>query len=189
MSYQKLLEARKTRGLEIAKTNHITKNDKGWLVPSQSNGTHYIVKLSDNDNEPACDCPDNKYRRMKCKHIFAVELIVTREIDEQGTSTDTITKKISYTQNWQAYDTAQTRQKELFMQLLRDVCSQVPQPEYTFGRPKLPLSDMVFLSALKVFTTFSLRRFQTDAETARGCGYIYKVPTYVLLLIIWKIQI
>jgi len=179
MSYQDLLEARKSRGLEIAKTNHITKNNKGWVVPSQSNGAPYIVQLSDNGDEPTCDCPDHQYRKMKCKHIFAVELTVTREIDEQGTITDTIIKKVSYTQNWQAYTTAQTHQKELFMRLLRDICSQVPQPEYTFGRPKLPLSDMVFLSALKVFTTFSLRRFHTDAETARECGYVDKVPTYV----------
>ena len=124
MSYQELFEARKSRGLEIAQTNHITKNDKGWLVPSQSNGTPYIVQLSDNGDEPTCNCPDHQYRKMKCKHIFAVELTITREIDEQGTVTETVTKKVSYTQNWQAYDTAQTHQKELFMQLLRDVCSQ-----------------------------------------------------------------
>ena len=178
MVYQELLEARKSRGFEIAQTNHIKKNDKGWLVPSQSNGKSYIVQLSDNGEEPTCNCPDHQYRKMKCKHIFAVELIVTREIDEQGVITDTVTKKVSYTQNWQAYTTAQTHQKELFMQLLRDVCSQVPQPEYTFGRPKLPFSDMVFLSALKVFTTFSLRRFLTDAETAKERGYISKVPAY-----------
>ena len=57
--------------------------------------------------------------------------------------------------------------------------ANVQQPEYTFGRPKLPLSDMMFLSALKVFTTFSLRRFLTDAETAKERGYIVKVPTYM----------
>ena len=75
MSYQELIEARKSRGFEIAQTNHITKNDKGWLVPSQSNGTPYIVQLSDNGDEPTCNCPDHQYRKMKCKHIFAVELI------------------------------------------------------------------------------------------------------------------
>ena len=178
MSYQELLEARKSRNLEIAQTNHITKNCKGWLVPSQSNGTPYIVQLSDNGDEPTCNCPDHQYRKMKCKHIFAVELTVTREINENGTITETKTAKVTYPQDWTAYNLAQTQHKELFMHLLRDICTAIPQPEYTFGRPILPLSDMVFASALKVFTTFSLRRFVTDAEIATEKGYISKAPCY-----------
>ena len=178
MSYQDLLEARKSRGLEIAKINHITKNDKGWLVPSQSNGSHYIVQLSDNGDEPTCDCPDHQHRKMKCKHIFAVELTITREIDEQGTITETKTAKVTYSQDWTAYNLAQTQQKELFMHLLRAICTAIPQPEYTFGRPTLPLSDMVFASALKVFTTFSLRRFMTDIKIAKEKGYVGKAPCY-----------
>ena len=176
---QELLEARKERGLNIAKTCKITKNGNGWVVPSQSNGATYDVEFSEFEHKQSCTCADYQYRKIKCKHIFAVELIVTEEIDEEGTFTQTVTKKVSYTQNWKAYDHAQIYQKELFMQLLQDVCSRVPQPEYTFGRPKLPLSDMVFLSALKVFSTFSLRRFLADAEIAKERGYIEKVPTYV----------
>ena len=179
MLTQELLDVRKERGLNIAKTCKITKNGKGWLVPSQSNGATYDVEFSEFEHKQSCTCPDYQYRKIKCKHIFAVELIVTEEIDELGTITQTVTKKVSYTQDWQAYDHAQIHQKELFMQLLQDVCSRVPQPEYTFGRPKLPLSDMVFLSALKVFSTFSLRRFLTDAEIAKERGYVEKVPTYV----------
>jgi transposase len=179
MIAQELLEARKERGLNIAKTCKITKNGNGWIVPSQSNGATYDVEFSEFEHKHSCTCADYQYRKIKCKHIFAVELIVTEEIDGYGTVTQTVTKKVSYTQDWKAYDHAQIHQKELFMQLLQDVCSRVPQPEYTFGRPKLPLSDMVFLSALKVFTTFSLRRFLADAEIAKERGYIEKVPTYV----------
>ena len=179
LAAQELLEVRKERGAEIAHNCQITKSQNGWLVPSQSGDASYVVKLSKSDHNHSCDCPDYQYRKIKCKHIFAVELIVTEEIDSRGTVTQTVTKKVSYTQDWQAYDHAQIHQKELFMQLLQDVCSRVPQPEYTFGRPKLPLSDMVFLSALKVFSTFSLRRFLTDAEMAKERGYIEKVPTYV----------
>ena len=178
MLYQELIEARKSRGLEIAQTNHITKDGKGWLVPSQSSGTSYLVQLSGNGDEPTCDCPDHQYRKMKCKHIFAVEIIITKEIDERGTITETKTTKVSYSQDWTAYNLAQTQQKELFMHLLRDICTAIPQPEYTFGRPTLSLSDMVFASALKVFTTFSLRRFITDAEFAKERGYISKAPCY-----------
>ena len=122
--------------------------------------------------------PDYQYRKIKCKHIFAVELIVTEEIDEQGTITQTVTKKVTYSQDWHAYDKAQTHQKELFMQLLRDVSSTIPQPEYTFSRPKLPLANIVFASAFKVFSTFSLRRSPTDTQIAKERGLIDKVPHF-----------
>ena len=98
--------------------------------------------------------------------------------DGQGTVTQTVTKRVSYSQNWQAYDQAQIHQKELFMGLLRDLTSPIPQPEYTFGRSKLPLADMVFASALRVFSTFSLRRFTTDMKIAQEQGLIEKVPYY-----------
>ena len=75
--------------------------------------------------------------------------------------------KITYSQDWRAYDRAQIHQKWFFMQLLRDVCSSIPQPEYAFGRPRLPIADMVFASALKVFSTFSLRRFTADMNIAK----------------------
>ena len=178
MLAQELLEARKERGLNIAKTCKITKNGNGWIVPSQSNGATYDVEFSEFENTQSCTCPDYQYRKIKCKHIFAVELIVTEEINEEGTVTQTVTKKVSYTQDWQAYDHAQIHQKELFMQLLHDVSITIRQPEYTFGRPKLPLADMVFASALKVFSTFSLRRFTTDVEVAKERGLIDKVPYY-----------
>ena len=178
MQAQELLDARKARGFEIAQTGQIKKNGNGWQVPSQSNGAPYNVEFSEFEHKHSCNCPDYQYRKIKCKHIFAVELIVTEEINEEGTVTQTVTKRVSYAQNWQAYDHAQIHQKELFMQLLGDVTSTIPQPKYTFGRPKLPLADMVFSSALKVFSTFSLRRFATDMEVAKERGLIDKVPYY-----------
>jgi transposase len=178
LAAQELLEVRKERGWNIAKTCKITKNDNGWVVPSQSNGATYDVEFSEFEHKQSCTCPDYQYRKIKCKHIFAVELVVTEEINEEGTVTQTVTKRVSYAQNWQAYDHAQIHQKELFMQLLGDVTSSIPQPEYTFGRPELPLADMVFASALKVFSTFSLRRFTTDMKTAQEQGLIDKVPYY-----------
>ena len=77
---------------------------------------------------------------------LAVELIVTEEIDEEGTVTQTVTKKVSYTQNWKAYDHAQIHQKELFMRLLEDVCSRVPEQNTSLGDRNYRLSDMVFIS-------------------------------------------
>lgn len=42
----------------------------------------------------------------------------------------------------------------------------------------MALRYMVFSSALKVYSTFSLRRFSTDMKDAKEKGYIEKVPYY-----------
>ena len=166
--------ARKQRGLQIAKTSRIMQTDDGWKVPSQSGGGYYIVKS--NGYETACTCPDYELRHCKCKHIFAVEFIVTGEVNNDGTITKTIRK--TYPQDWKAYDNATTNQKTIFMRLLRDLTGNIQEPEYKFGRPRLPLGDMVYSSVMKVFTTFSLRRFMSDMQIAWEKEYVDSKPCY-----------
>ena len=88
--------------------------------------------------------------------------------------------KMIYGQNWPAYDKAQIKQKELFMKLLYDLCQSVPEePAHGGkGRPRMQLRDMVFTPALKVFTTFSLRRASTDARNAHELNYTERTPHY-----------
>ena len=169
------IEARKERGLQIARTSRIEHNKEGWKVPSQYGSGSYLV--TSNGHETTCTCPDCQTRDVKCKHIWAVEFIVTKEVDINGNVTVTATKK-TYSQDWPAYDKAQINQKPMFMELLRDITNTIPQPEYNFGRPTLPMSDMVYSSVMKVFTTFSLRRFMGDMEIAHEKGYITKKPSY-----------
>jgi transposase len=64
------------------------------------------------------------------------------------------------------------------MKLLADLCKNIEQPLYQFGRPKLPLSDMVFASALKVYSTFSLRRFISQMQKALAEGYVDSICSY-----------
>ncbi len=54
--------------------------------------------------------------------------------------------KVTYTQEWSAYNRAQCEEKDRFLTLLADLCSGVQQPAPTIngGRPRLPLSDMTF---------------------------------------------
>jgi transposase len=72
------------------------------------------------------------------------------------------------------------QQKELFMKLLYDLCQSIPEePKRTGkGRPRMQLRDMVFTSALKVFTTFSLRRATTDTKNAQELSYTERSPHY-----------
>ena len=173
---QEQMEVRKQRGYEIAKTSRIEKTEKGyWKVPSQSGAGFYIVKSNGFGAE--CDCPDHELRQCKCKHIWAVELIVTQEVDNQGNVTITKTIRKTYSQDWSNYDKASINQKSLFMKLLKDITSNLNQ-EYKFGRPTLPVSDMVYSSVMKVFTTFSLRRFMSDMQIAKEKGYVNATPCY-----------
>ncbi len=41
------------------------------------------------------------------------------------------------------------RKKTRFTALLSELCQNVPQPEQTKGRPRLPLADMVFAAGVK----------------------------------------
>jgi transposase-like protein len=65
---------RKERGLEIAqaKESQITRFDAStYKVLSQSGNGEYVVCLS--EDEWRCECPDHRFRGVKCKHIWGVE--------------------------------------------------------------------------------------------------------------------
>jgi transposase len=170
-------ELRKQRGLEIAKTCEIRRGEEGWIVPSQSGAGHYQVSL--NGFTPICTCPDFELRKCKCKHIFAVEFRLTKEIDNEGNMKIIKTMKMTYSQDWKSYNNAQCNEQIYFMELLDDLVKNVEQPLYEFGRPQLPFKDMIFASALKVYSKFSLRRFMSYLKIAKEKGFINKEFSYV----------
>jgi transposase len=175
---QRLLQIRRERGYRIAKEDNIISQNGKWLVPSESSPhKNYEVVLK--IDRSTCTCQDFLGRGIKCKHIFAVEIVTSKQINTDGSVTVTQTKRVTYSQDWANYNKAQVNQKEMFMKLLNGLCQSIDEPSYTFGRPRLPLSDMVFASALKVFTTFSLRRFMSDMRTALEKGYTDTSCTYV----------
>ena len=170
---------REQRGKALLKTIKIIKTPRGWRVPSQSHGgRYYNVRFHKQEQEPTCECADCTLRRKKCKHIFAVEFFIKQEINKGGKIKETKGIKISYDQQWRAYDNAQTNEKLIFIKLLRELSNSIEQPMYKFGRPTLPLSDMIFSSAMKVYSTFSLRRFMSDLKIAKVMGLVDEVPCY-----------
>ena len=83
----------------------------------------------------------------------------------------------TYPQAWQAYNAAQTNEKDMFQSLLADLCKGIPQPAAKkTGRPSLPLSDAIFAVAFKVYSTVSTRRFMCDLRSAQERGFICKTP-------------
>ncbi|MGB6946167.1 MAG: transposase, partial [Bryobacteraceae bacterium] len=127
---------------------------------------------------PSCSCPDHETRRLKCKHIYAVEFTVKREIRPDGSSKVTKSVRISYTQDWPAYNAAQVHEKERVAELLFALCEGIVQPPQGRGRPRLPLSDMVFASVMKVYSTMSGRRASTDLRHFTSKGYLASAPHY-----------
>jgi hypothetical protein len=76
-------------------------------------------------------------------------------------------KNLERSSTWTAYNAAQSEEKTRFVALLADLCNTVPQPPRPPGasRPRLPLSDMLFAAAYKVYVGFSSRRFTCDLHT------------------------
>ncbi len=178
------MNAREERGLAIAALCRIDHKGGVYLVPSQSGKGKYTV-CPDADH-PHCTCPDHETTGGKCKHIYAVEFSMKREQNPDGSETVTesltltkITNRKTYPQNWKAYNAAQTHEKEKFLDLLRDLCDGVTEPQQAkTGRPKLPLDDAIFCACYKIYSTFSGRRFMTDLRAAQENGYIKKTPHF-----------
>ena len=177
---------REIKGRDIANKYKLVKSGNLWLVPSQSGKGKYKV----NHEAQSCSCPDYEYHGSKCKHIFAVEISIRRErktvteTKTDGSTKTTVTETVkvtrqTYPQVWPAYNKAQTMEKAQFVYLLHQLCQGVGSPaQHGAGRRFLPLEDMVFAMAYKVYSTVSGRRFMTDLRDAHGKGYISKLPCY-----------
>lgn len=173
---------RQQRGMEMAAMLPIQKTRKGmWVVPSQTGQGQYRVILS--GEKPTCSCPDFELRGLKCKHQFAVEYVIKREQNADGTVTETRSMTVTqqrktYPQNWKVYNEAQTNEQDRFQVLLHDLCKGLQNPAPKNGRPPLPISDAVFSAIFKVYSTVSQRRFISDLREAHQRGFVSKVPHF-----------
>ena len=182
------MSEREQKELVIAATKKLKKIRNSWVVPSQTGTGAYRVDLD--PEMPHCTCPDHETRGVRCKHILAVEIVIKRErtIEEKSdgqtvvTETITATKRVTYGQQWSAYNAAQTNEKALFLALFHDLCKQhVPDIEQTgrnSGRKRIPLRDMIFAATFKVFSTVSGRRFISDLNDAQAKGYLTRTPHF-----------
>ena len=99
-------------------------------------------------------------------------------IDEQR-AVDEKTERKTYPQNWRAYNAAQTAEKDMFLDLLFDLCSGVSEPARPkTGRPRIPIQDAIFAACFKVYSTVSCRRFMCDLREAQEKGYLSKLPHF-----------
>jgi transposase len=171
------LDARQQRALALvaSKRQHI-KHVSGarWLVPSQTDGGGYVVDV----DAGTCSCPDHEERGTKCKHIYAV-LHIRQEVTLPDGATVTTEARITYSQDWPAYNAAQCEEKHRVELLLRALCDGIVQPPYP-GRGRKPalIADVVYAAAMKVYGTMSGRRSTTDIRACADRGLVEKAPAY-----------
>ncbi len=173
------MNARQERGLKIAADKRIRKiTETVFMVPSQSNKGTYAVDVA----AKSCTCPDHEETRGMCKHLWAVDYVRQQVTDADGTTTvsETLTvKRVTYRQNWPAYNAAQCSEKDEVQRLLRGLCDGIVQPpQKGRGRPTLPLADVVYSATMKTFTTFSGRRASSDIRECEAKGLVEHAPHY-----------
>lgn len=85
-----------------------------------------------------------------------------------------------HSRSWTTYNAASCEEKSRFVALLADLCRGVPQPPRLpgAGRARLPLKDMVFAAAYKVYIGFSSRRFTSDLRKAFVDGQVNSTPHF-----------
>src|SRR5829696_4967827 len=182
MSTQQLSE-RESKAVEIAARTKLVQKGDVWIVPSQSGPKTYQVNAD--PDAPRCTSPDFEFRQQRCKHIFAVEIVLQREVKvsndgQTQTVTETVTVKRKYTQDWQSYNKAQTTEKSHFLAFLYELCSKIEEPhkKRSRGSQRLPLADVLFTVTFKVYSTMSARRFASDMRDALAKGYVSKLPSF-----------
>lgn len=171
-----MTDARQHRGLQIAKGKRVRKSSgKFWIVPSQSHTGHYLVNVQ----LRTCTCLDYETREVKCKHQWAVEYARHQVLHPDGTKVETTAMRVTYTQNWAAYNAAQCAEQERVQQLLHDLCEQIVQPAHRGrGRPPVPLADVVYAATMKVYSGVSGRRATTEIRDCANKGLIDHAPCY-----------
>jgi transposase len=90
---------------------------------------------------------------------------------------------VSYSQDWVAYNEAQTNEKLLFLRLLGELTEQIPKPAGTgAGRPPADTGEMIFACCLKIYLNFSSRRAESDLKMAQQLEYIGHTPHFNTIL-------
>ena len=84
----------------------------------------------------------------------------------------------TYSQEWSAYNQAQTNEKSRFQELLFELCRNIEEPMQHMGRPRVPIADRIFACCFKVYSMLSGRRFTSDLQEATRRGYLSVMPHY-----------
>lgn len=163
VSLQELQKRRQERGLEIVnkKRSQIRRIDNSnYEVLSQSENGGYLV--SQVDDEWICDCPDHKFRKVKCKHAWAVE--ISFRLREQVTENLVIQPLNSLTCVFCGSDNIvkNAKRHNKYGAIQRYLCKTCGKRfSINIGFEKMKASPQIITSAMQLyFTGESLRNVQ-----------------------------
>lgn len=171
-------DARQERGLALVtgkakRIKHIA--CAKYLVPSAQEGAGgYVVDV----DAATCSCPDHETRSVRCKHLWALSYFRKEVAMPDGTTVVTESVRVTYSQNWPAYNRAQCEEKERVQILLRGLCDGIVSPPAGRGRPRVPLGDAIYGATMKVYGTMSGRRSTSDIRACADAGHMDRAPHY-----------
>jgi transposase len=172
--------ARRTKGHDIYMAHNVKRSGNFYLVPSASSRAK-VYKVDTANGR--CTCADYTIRKIKCKHLYAVEFSLENAVAEKPVPAEIaahkthVPKRTTYAQpNWSAYHKSQVFEKAQFRYLLYQLCQNIETPAQETGRPRCAFADLMFAMVYKVYSCFSSRRFMTDLRDAEK--FLTKVPHY-----------
>jgi transposase len=170
------MKTKQQKGKEIAQNAEITYDGKFWIVPSQAGKGEYQVNLP----QKICSCPDFEKNKTECKHQFAVEENIRRQIQAANAATATVSKKNNEKKrNWKGYNEAQTKERGRWLELLFELCRIIPEPPPPpKGRKPLPISVILFSLILKIYERNCSRRTIGYLDDAVSRGLISQTPHF-----------
>lgn len=83
---------------------------------------------------------------------------------------------------WTKYNKSQTKEKLMFVKLLKELCDLLPSKYRTTGRKPMELSHVIFCICMKNYCIKSSRRVIGELELCRQAGFIEKIPHFNTLL-------
>lgn len=172
------MKTKQQKGKEIAKSFEIKFDGTIWIVPSESGNGEYEVDLQ----RQICACPYFQKNKAKCKHQFAVEEKIWREfrVINPDRGKQAIRGTPRKKRNWAGYNEAQTKERGRWLELLYELCAQIPEPPKKPGRGRtpLPLAEVLFCLILKVYERNCSRRFTGYLGESIARGFITRQPHF-----------
>jgi transposase len=144
---------------------------------------HASLKALRQRERPA-DCLNNQlalFNHSVLEHDVAdSSALSVKRSEKSRCMMENINPRPTYSQEWTAYNQAQTNEKAQFLSLLYSLCQNIEDlpRKGVAGRNRLPLSEMIFCAVFKVFSLVSGRRFISDLQEANRRGYISKTPHF-----------
>ena len=80
--------------------------------------------------------------------------------------------------DWTAYNESQTKEKLLFLELLKDLTRSLERTHVHEDKKTNRINRMVFCLGVKVYSNLSSRRVISDLEICRRAGHIKEVPHF-----------